>query len=506
MIKKQTLTIIICTVLVAILVPVYFLVVAPLLVTEPVEEEPPVLLPGEVLGANNRILMFEHVQKADIDKIEVHNEHGNYTFKRVKDSFVVDGMEAAPFNLEMFSSLVVSAGYTLSMTRLEDMNEDLSTYGLAEADNPAWYVLTKMDGTQHKVYIGKMIKTGGGYYCMYEGRKAIYVLDTSLGSTLLADVHSLLTPSLGYPLTTALYTKVKENEVIKNNKILIWVETKENENPAEGEELLSYVFKHPKEYKPNRNTISAMMEVFSSFSGSEVVMAGGETEGLSTAALKEKFGIDVDNPYFLVSYTVTVDKVDIETIVAFSEPDEDGNMYAYSTVFNLVAKINLSSAPFVSWGLLNYVEYTLFMENINDVAKIEIQGEIKNGAENLKVDANFVLDGEKETIRVYPNGRKDPYNADDLKNFRQLYIVLISMSLENYVDDVSKRDLMATVTITMDSGEVYEYQFFSYSTTRCYYTINGKGEFYLLRSQIEKLLRDTDRLLQGLPIDAYGKN
>ncbi|MBE6637210.1 MAG: DUF4340 domain-containing protein [Ruminococcaceae bacterium] len=506
MIKKQTLTIIICTVLVAILIPVYFLFVAPLLKTETVEDEPPILLPGEVLGANNRILMFEHVQKADIDKIEVHNEHGSYTFKREKDNFYVDGMEAAPYNLELFSSLVVSAGYTLSMMRLDEMNEDLSTYGLGEADNPAWYVLTKMDGTQHKVYIGKMIPTGGGYYCMYEGRKAVYILDTSLAATLLADVHSLLTPSLGYPVSSALYTKVKEIQVIKNEELLVWIETIIPENPGEGEALMTYEFKHPKGYSPNTTTISTMLQVFGSFAGSEVVLAGNETSELDAKILKEQYGIDVDHPYFLVSYTVTDNDVDIETIVAFSEPDEDGVMYAYSTVFNLVAKIHTSAIPFVSWGLINYVDYTLFKENINDVAKLEIQGEIKNGEENLKIDAAFVLDGEKETIRIYPNGRKDPYDADDLKNFRQLYIVLVSLSLENYVDDVAKRDLLATVTATLDSGEVLEYQFFSYSTTRCYYTINGKGEFYLLRSQVEKLLRDTDRLLQGLPIDAYAKN
>lgn len=197
MIKKQTRTIIICAAAFVLLLIAFLVFVKPLLVTEETEDEPPVLLEGEVLGSNNRILMFPHAQKADILSIEVHNEHGTYTFYRGyngdNDNFYIKGMEGAPYSLEMLSSLVVSSGYTLSMKRLDDMNEDLSVYGLGESDSPAWYLLTQMDGTTHKVYIGDLIPTGGGYYCMYEGRKAVYVLDTSLSSTLLADVRTLIT-------------------------------------------------------------------------------------------------------------------------------------------------------------------------------------------------------------------------------------------------------------------------------------------------------------------------
>lgn len=502
--KKQLTTLIVCAVLFAILLPVYFIFVQPLLDEVLSEKEPPELMEGEILGANNRILMFEHVEKADILSIEVHNEHGSYTFYRSDDdTFYIKGMEGAPYSLELLSSLVVSSGYTLSMKRLDDLNDDLSVYGFGEDDNPAWYILTKMDGTTHKVLIGDMIPTGGGYYCMYEGRRAVYVLDTSLSATLLADIHSLITPSLSLPVSTATYTKVDDFTIIKNGELLVAIDMMTAEETGAEDGLMDYVFKYPKKYSPNLSTYSAIMEMMGSFAGLETVACGSDLEKLDETMMKETYGIDIENPYFMLSYSVE----DVDCIIVFSKPDEDGMMYAYSTVYNLVAKIDVATANFINWGLLQYVDPPLFAENINNIAKIEIKGNIENGDEKLDVDAYFTLEGEGETIVIKQNGGAKPYDADGVKNFRQLYKVMLGIRLQDYseVKDIEAMTPLAEMIITDDKGETTEYKFYIYSTRRCFYTINGVGEFYVLRDNVEKLLRDTDRMVNGLPIDSDAK-
>ena len=94
--KKQKLTIIICASVFAVLLVVYLAVIRPLLKTATSETKPPELLEGEVLGANNRVLMFPHTEKADILSIEVHNEKGTYKFYRGfngdNDNFYIEGM------------------------------------------------------------------------------------------------------------------------------------------------------------------------------------------------------------------------------------------------------------------------------------------------------------------------------------------------------------------------------------------------------------------------------
>lgn len=517
--KKQKLTIIICASVFAVLLVVYLAVIRPLLKTATAETKPPELLEGEVLGANNRVLMFPHTEKADILSIEVHNEKGTYKFYRGfngdNDNFYIEGMEGAPYSLELLSSLVVSSGYTLAMPlgdgspRLNDPSDDLSVYGLAESDNPAWYLLTTMSGKTYKVYIGNQIPTGGGYYCMFDGRNAVYVLDSSLSSTLLADVKSMITPSLGYPISTSDMFKVDDFQIIKENKLFLWVDTLTAEES--GKDLPSYEAKFPAGMELNTSVYTSLLEVFSSFAGTETVACGSEVAKLDSAMLKEKYGIDIEAPYYLIHYKVG----DIETYIEFSAPDEDGNMYAYSTVYNLVAKINIASAAFINWDILQYVSPAVFGDNINDVSKIEVKGSINNGAnEKLDVDTYFTLAGEKnekgqkDDIIIKKKGSDKKFDEDEVKNFRQFYKTILGIKLQGRTDsdETDKMTLLCEMTVTRDNGEVLEFKFWSYSTRRCFYTVNGEGEYYTLRDSVEKLIRDADKIMSGLPVDSDNKN
>jgi hypothetical protein len=77
------------------------------------------------------------------------------------------------------------------MTRVTTDCTDWAQYGLDESSNPAWYKLTTIDGAVYTVYIGDLIPTGAGYYCRYIDRNAVYILDASLKTTLLAPLPTL---------------------------------------------------------------------------------------------------------------------------------------------------------------------------------------------------------------------------------------------------------------------------------------------------------------------------
>ena len=80
--------------------------------------------------------------------------------------------------------------------------------------------------------------------------------------------------------------------------------------------------------------------------------------------------------------------------------------------------------------------------------------------------------------------------------------------MEDYTEesDTSKLDCMMTLTVVTDAGETTVYKFYQYSTRRCFYTINGTGQFYTLSDQIQKVLNDTVRVVNGEPIDSDGKS
>ena len=119
--KRRKKTIIIMAVIVAAAICAYFFVVLPLVnYVEEVTKETVKLLDGEVLGTNDRVMLFEKEERSNIQSIDVHNSTGEWGFyyDDKDESFYVTVYPEAPYDKEKISSLFVSCGYTLSMTRV----------------------------------------------------------------------------------------------------------------------------------------------------------------------------------------------------------------------------------------------------------------------------------------------------------------------------------------------------------------------------------------------------
>jgi hypothetical protein len=492
MIKKRKKLIIIFAVTAVLLTCAYFFVVSPLVAKwMAVQEEIPELLPGEVLGSNNRILMFEHVEKAAIQEIEVHNEYGAYAMYRdVDDEFYVRDNKGAPYDLTALSSLVVSAGYTLSMTRVTTECEDWEMYGLDEYSNPSWYKLTTIDGSVHTVYIGDMIPTGAGYYCRYIDRDAVYILDSSLAMTLLAPVTNLITPILAFPLKQNDYFTVRDFYIIHGEETKIWVDYIADGVQVDQPNTTFYEMKVPANYIPSTN-YETVLQTFINFTGLKTLEIGPTNEVMSDEILA-KYGLD--DPAWTIHYKYS----DIDNYIFFSEQNEDGTYYAYSLVFNLVALVDGATVDFFNWDLIRFVDSSLFMLNINDIATIDV--------ESGDFSVSFDLVGEGTDIQITPSDRTEHFDETDVKNFRQVYKTYLSLKLEDYTDSHETENLILTLRFVTDAGKSYEFKFYAYSTRRCYYTVNGEGEFYVLRDMVEKAVSDTRKVLSGEMVDSWAKN
>ncbi len=218
---------------------------------------------NEVVGFNNRVLIFPHLEKKNIMKLEVSNAEGNFTFVRknlVTDtedasaSFIIEDSPLTVYDQELFASLHVSAGYTLTTMKIndpiKDVNGEFSEYGLVPeirtrekldengefvldenldyiyeqySYTPAHYVITDISGNSYKLIIGDKLVTGGGYYVQYEDtttgekRDAVYVLSADIGDTLLAPIEDFVTPQLTYPMTLNTYLWVEKFMVTQKN-------------------------------------------------------------------------------------------------------------------------------------------------------------------------------------------------------------------------------------------------------------------------------------------------
>ena len=490
--KRQRRTILIVGICVVAAILLYFLVVKPIVdYVEEVKKDQIELLDGEVLGTNDRILMFEHTEKKNIQSIDVHNQYGEWGvyYDSDDDTFYIKDHPEAPYSKEQLSSLVVSAGYTLSMTRVTTDAEDMHEYGLADSDNPAWYTLTSRDGKTHTVYIGSQIPTGAGYYCRYKGRNAVYVLDSTLSQTLLQPLEAMITPTLALPMQTNDYFTVKNFAILKGGELKIMITYLDEEEKEAEASMSSYKMLAPANYTVNDSNYSVALEVLTAFEGNSALVYAPEESDL------EEYGLL--NP----AYTLTYEYSGIQQYILFSEKNESGNYYAYSLLFNLITEVSGSKLEWLDWDLIKWVDSPIFMMNINDVKSITVDSDTAKRV--------FDLEGEGQELVV--TERATGFQPD-VKNFRQFYKTLLSVAIEDYAPTESvealdmDKDLYMTLTIETRAGKTHVYKFYPYSTRRAFYTIDGEGEFYVLRDMATKVITDAEKVMTNTEIDSEAHN
>lgn len=504
MIKKRLYLIIAIAIAFILLTVAYFAVIAPLL-EETNENEKIDLLEGEVMGSATTILMFNQVERANIQSIEVHNEFGGYTFyydDEKKDFFFKDYLNS-PYSKEMISSLVTDAGFPTIVERIAENTDNLEEYGLSEKDNPAYYILTTRNNKTHKVYIGNMTVTGGGYYARYEGRDAIYVVPASIKGTILSPVSNLMSAMLFLPLSQTDYFAVKDFILAKNEKAFVKItsetKTKKDSNGNEYEDFVSYKMLYPAEYNVSSN-YDNLLQTFMECYGTSVEYLGKDDETISDKIL-EKYNLK--NPAFELFF----EHKGIKNDILISKQNDDGTYYAYSLLFNIICVMDEQTFSFLEWDLLDFVDKPILQYSINDVSSITVNS--KGFEETFLL---YVSDGEtttnpvtgttttKKNLQVKLKST-DKYiqNPDD---FRQFYMGLLTTNIVTYASekDPSKLDCLATIKVLTRDGKRHEFSFYPYESLRCLYTLNGKGEFYVLKTTVEKLISDAQKLVKGEPV------
>ncbi len=511
MIKKQTITAAVCAVLAIVLAVVYFTVIAPSLVPKEKEVVPIELIDQlEVRHSDQqRVYLFPPAERARISSIKVSNEHGGYEFYKKKDTFYLRDKETAPYNLKALASVVTSTGTVLADARyLIDENTDLSVYGLAASDNPAYFVVTTEDGTIHKVWVGKKVPTDNSYYCQYDGRKAVYKVGLQLGLVVFTDVYGLIDPVLGLNIDQTQLSSVPLIGAIKHGVPSFEIKTltpDENGSDKTNSPTYSYefTFNGLKEFTPSSIMRNYVLQTLSGLAGTKTVAVGND---ITVENLKTKYGIDINDPYYCIYYTHT-DKA----YIYISAPDKEGICYAYSTVYNIVTTIPLSSMPMYYLGVHDFVEGNLLKTPIMQASKLEIKGSLPD--ENITIDSSYgikttyINDTQQSVQTVWNNATKEEYSTDRVANFKQIYGDIAALYIEGEVDvnKVGEGELLLSITLTEIDGTVRTFEFFAYNNTRCYFKLNGSFNktyaFYVNRDNVEALIRNTHLFEQGYTLD-----
>lgn len=537
MTKKQINLSIILGVVFLVLLLAYFIVLRPILnEAAPNTKDPVQLDPGEVEGANDRIMLFPQVERASIKSIEVKNSHGGYKFVRKDNTFVIEGAEGTEYSAELFSTLVTDCGYTLSKVKVANDNPDkLSVYGLDEESNPAYYILTTVEGAQHKVWVGTVIPSNGGYYVRYEGRNTVYVLDTTLETTVLAPIESFVTPVVVMPTSLTTYFLIddfaiykgcflpeddkkeetdkkeedtapedtsdkKEEENIPEAELVVRFHSLSDEEKAKSDVNATFRMDYPGDGVYNASGfIDGVAQQFILYKGSETVKLKPTEEELEKYGCFKgaEFSLFVVNNQQFKTKDGKTENLPIPNLVYFSSVQKDEETgaefrYVYSVLFNTIVKMPTYECRFLEYDLNSWVSANLFNININKVSHITV--------ESGDVNITFTLLGQDSDLIVKDSTDHKP----EVKNFRKFYQVILGLLKEGPVTltdaqvkalTADESNVTSKLTIKMHSGKELVFRFYSFGV-KTYYTVNGVGEFQLPTAQVTKLIADAVRITQ----------
>ena len=453
------------------------------------------------------IQIMPPVNRSDIRRISVSNSEGRYSLVHVESSFfVIEGAEMTPVNDAVLPGFFATAGRLMTMERaaargIDDGDEllsDLSRYGLERP--AAYFEIELIDVVQYRILIGDRTPLEDGYYVMLDGRPAVYVMDRRLDIFFEPAVR-LLDPIITLPIPQTQYFLIDNFRIYRDDELFIEI----SQGPDSGD-LGDFIMTYPGTLEVSPITYPQVLSTFISFRGENVlgtIKAFDENDEedkqrvqAENQELLERFGLF--NPARRISFTFG----NMPFNIFFSELNTERNIYyvfspQFASVIEMDARrlyVSESRIPFIEWDIIHFVDQGIFARNINDVREIDV----RFGGERTV----FVLDGIRHdgvnTLAVTGNGRQL-----DINNFTQYYWSILLIQNQGFEERPEDAVPMLTMTVTMRDGERLEYAFYFAGSLRCFYTLNGEGQFWVPRANILKLMDDTLAVLDDRPINPF---
>ncbi len=357
----------------------------------------------EVLGnvVTSRIMAFPQVERSNIARIEVHNDHGTYAFvgehKNGNNTFYISGNRGTIYDQEAFASLVVSCGYPLANMKITqpiaDENGKYSMYGLVEETRvdaegnqytytPAYFELTDTSGEVYKVIVGDMTVPGDGYYIQYlnpdyPDTPFIYVVNADIADTVLSPVEALVAPIIvDVNVSVNNYYDIRDFMLLRrdNDDIVAFNFIPLEQRTGTLNSSTPYVFLSDelKGFRPSSETIDECLQNLCGMTFVGVSKLNPDDEDMVT------FGVASNKAnatvYFKFLYTDDNGKTsEIEHYLLISDMTEAGTYYIYTSIHDIIVEANRNYLGFLDLEISDWVDESAYNFNIAGTEKVELK-------------------------------------------------------------------------------------------------------------------------------------
>ncbi len=481
MIKKQLKTIIILAIAAIVLLAAYLLLKPVLFPSESTDiERAEYDKDGDRLGNSDRPYIYDVIDRTEIATIAVHSEKSDFSLRydSVAGDFVLDGFEMLTLDEEKAAYLYVNTCNMLAMTKVENPSQDLSEYGLADGVSENYFTVKKLDGSENTVYVGNLLPTGAAFYCKSADKPHIYVIDTMVSDYVFIDPNSLILPMLAPPIDMQARYNIQDVKIIRDGELFVAFENITDEGEKE-DYSISHRIVHPEGYMTNQEYLDTILSKLCSFVGTQVVEYNIPEENMQE--ILGKYGLV--SPSCEIIYTLDGK----EYRVVFGSKTEDASaVYALNLSQRIICEVPLADVPFVESDFIKFVDNYFFQMDIDNVQSIRVTSKMH--------DETFLLSGADDALSAK---RASNGEAVDIESFKQFYIDILLMKLEDYASTPEVPAEILSYTITSKNGSVFEYRFYDLSTRKVFFTSNGVGKFYCNRDIVDNIIENLAKLLRG---------
>ena len=450
---------------------------------------------------------------ADIAKICMKNQDGNYTF--LVETPVKDGKtQATEYTLEGFEdyeiasvqpSLIASTVCNVDFTKVADLSgENAADFGFDEPRAEATVYYT--DGTYSILILGDDAPGGEYSYVQFGDSKTVYVVTSEEVKYMLLSFNDLFNTSIN-----SEYTSIADDSF---DKIILGGTHLEDEIVLElnDEEVLfsTYLLTSHKGIAASNTEGASIVGSIKAPTAEAVVCVNPTDEQLEQYGLKTPYATVKTNYVNEEGYDAQGNKLDTSEVLLSvsllaSETDSDGKLYMMEENGKLIYKIAASSAPWATTSMEKLCSEYVFYPNYYAVESVEVT--VGKDTYNFELYTEDVLysadDGSLATRTEYRVALGD--SVVDSDQFWYLYQDMVFMELggqdntTDTADEIIKIKYNYLVDREPDTVVLY-----ATDSQKVIATVNSHKVGYVYKTYAQSLAENVVSLANGKEITRIG--
>jgi len=394
-------------------------------------------------------VIVSKIERDSIQKVTVNNEGETFTISKNGEDWLLNNDADVKLTSTGISSFLYDCATISAKEIIEENVTDFSVYGL---DQPKRSVVIECsDGNTLTALVGNSSIDGSICYLMMEGQTTVYAKSSSGCSSLVIPMSKLLEKSI-YSIGSDSIGTISLHKTGTEKVRLVNAFVKETEEGKIYEwRMEAPLIKVANDY----NIREQMIEKIASLSANEVIPFPSDATDYGFASPQAVYTVsDLENT---TSYTVTVGK-----------DTDDGNTYVKLSDSKTVYTVPKDSISFIHLNYQQLVDSLVHVENIIDIAEINISG--------LGKSYHLTISGSDDNA-TYKINDKDI----EEKSFKKAYQTIIGLSLSSFSKNPVTAASEFTIVYTKNDGTQVTVECIPYDDRNYVTKVNGEGNLVIRR-------------------------